>query len=636
MDNKKMIDDNRVDNNEIEDYTEEGDETSLPDAEAKVTTEKEIDDDLVDSNENDDTSSENVETKIAIDEMLDDDRLDSNESENDTEEGDETSLPDVETKVTTEKKIADDLVDSNESETDSNEGDDTSSENVETQITIETMIAANRADCNGCEACANICPKKAITMVRDAEGFSYPKINHNLCIGCGRCDKVCPSLNFEPKVIDAFPPTFAAIYPNEKVLRQSSSGGIFSALSEMVLNNGGVVFGAGFDKNYRVRHASVKALDKLKNLRGSKYVQSKIGEVYKQVKKALATSLVLFTGTPCQCVGLKSFLGRDYDNLLTVEIICKGVPSPALWESYIDKLGYAHEIKQVNFRTKRSGWGQRIDINFADQEHKSSLTSANLYGRLFVRNLSLRPSCSTCKFKFPNGQSDLTIGDAWGVKDFAPEMFDSRGVSVIFVHTQKGAKVLEQVNLKIQQINFVDAVKKNTRYVSPTIADSRRETFFAELAESNDWYEVMQKYYNKDSLAIQNETFRKNEETFRETFTAITERIRQRFEKNILVVFTPEYDGEQKNLSMFFERTFKNCGIYTLQPGKRVPFACTEGFSLITSPLKDVAELSDFVKQRNITEIFVKLPLDFGDNSSLMTDWLNSCGLPARTFVQKS
>lgn len=559
---------------------------------------------------------------MKIEEKITDDRAEYNEDETDTNE--ETSQS-VEAKII-EEKVDDDSADYNADDTDTNE---------ETKITIEEMIAANRADCSGCEACANICPKKAIKMIRDAEGFSYPKINPDLCIKCGRCDAVCPSLNFEAKVIDAFPPTFAATYPNEKILRQSSSGGIFSALSEIVLNSGGTVFGAGFDKDYRVQHMAAKNLDDLKNLRGSKYVQSKIGDIYKQVKKALAASLVLFSGTPCQCAGLKHFLGRDYDNLLTVEIICHGVPSPALWESYIDRLGYAHEITQVNFRTKRSGWGQRIDINFADQEHKSSLTSANLYGRLFARALSERPSCQSCKFKFPNGQADLTIGDAWGVRDFAPEMFDSRGVSVVFIHTQKGAKFLGQANLKIQEVAFSDAVKKNNRFISSTIADSRRETFFAELADSDDWYEVMQKYYNRDSQAIQNETFRKNEESFRETFTAITERIRQRFEKNILVVFTPAYDNEQRSLSVFFERNFKNCGVYTLQPGKRVPFAFTESLSLLTFPIKDVAELSEFVNQRNITEVFVKLPLDFGDNTSLIVDWLNNCGLPAKTFSQK-
>ena len=498
--------------------------------------------------------------------------------------------------------------------------------------TIENMIAVNRADCSGCEACANICPKNAIKMIRDAEGFAYPQINHDACIKCGRCNKICPALNFKPRVAYSFPLTLAAIHPNEKILRQSSSGGAFTALSEFILSKGGVVFGASFDKKWRVSHVAVEELAQLKNLRGTKYVQSKIGDVYKQVKKALATSLVLFSGTPCQCAGLKHFLGGDSDRLLTVEVICHGVPSPALWESYIDRLGYAHEITDINFRSKRFSWGQRMDINFLDQEHKTSLMDNNVYGRLFQRNFSLRPSCSACKFKFPNGQADLTLGDAWGVKDFAPEMYDNRGVSLIFVHTQKGANVLERTNLKLQTVNFSDAVKKNPFFISSAIADSRREKFFATLAESDDWYAVMRKYFD---YRIQNEMLKKNEAAFEETFDQITAQVRQQFAKNILVVFKPAHNSDRKNLETFFERSFKNCGVYLLEPGKNSTLLCTENFSHITSELKDTAELSNFVKQRNVTEIFVKLPLEFGDSSPAITDWLNNCGLPAKTFAQK-
>ena len=497
---------------------------------------------------------------------------------------------------------------------------------------IEKMIAANRADCNGCEACANICPKKAIKMTRDAEGFAYPKINPDLCIKCGQCSEICPTLNFVAEEIFGFPPTFAAIHSNEVILRQSSSGGVFTALSEFILRNKGVVFGAGFDKKWRVRHAAARKLDELKNLRGTKYVQSKIGEVYKQVRTALNKSLVLFSGTPCQCAGLKRFLGGDFDNLLTVEVICRGVPSPALWESYIDRLGYAHDIASVNFHSKSNGWERRMDINFVDQEHKSNLVYNNIYGRLFRRSLTLRPSCSACKFKFPNGQADLTIGDAWGIRNFAPEMYDNRGVSIVFIHTQKGANVLEQTNLKLQAVNFSDAVKKNPFFISSAAADSRRERFFNELANSTDWYAVMQKYFDYKTL---NETLKKNDDAFAESFDAINAQIRQKFEKNILVVFTPANKHDRKNLQMFFERSFKNSGVYLLEPGEGSALACTESFSQITSELKDVAELSNFVKQRNISAVFVKLPLDFGDGSPAMIDWLNNCGLPAQTFAQK-
>ena len=232
---------------------------------------------------------------------------------------------------------------------------------------IEEMISKNRADCTGCSACKNICLKSCITMERDDEGFLYPKINHDACINCGRCESVCPSLNFKATMPTALPDVFAAVYPNEKVRRHSSSGGAFTALSELILNDGGIIFGAGFDEKWRVVHTAAENLDELENLRGSKYVQSEIGDVYKRVKVELKKDRpVLFSGTPCQCAGLKSFLGKDYDNLLTVDVICHGTPSPMLWEKYLEHHAQSHDIAHVNFRSKRFGWATNLEINFYD------------------------------------------------------------------------------------------------------------------------------------------------------------------------------------------------------------------------------------------------------------------------------
>lgn len=498
---------------------------------------------------------------------------------------------------------------------------------------IEEMIAANRADCSGCEACANICPKNAIKMTRDAEGFAYPKINPDLCIKCGRCDATCPALNFKAKKVDAFPPTFAAIYPDDKILRHSSSGGAFTALSEIILRDGGIVFGAGFDKNWRVVHTSAKTLDELENLRGSKYTQSKIGGVYRQVKDALKDKKVLFSGTPCQCAGLKHFLGGDNENLLTVEIICHGTPSPALWENYIDMLGYAHEIKHVNFRSKRKGWGSNFEVNYSDRGYYISQNGKNLYGKLFLNSLSERPSCQSCKFKIPNGQADLTLGDAWGIKDFAPEMFDNRGVSVVFIHTAKGKAFFEQSNLKTQQIPFVDAIKKNPHVISPTLADSRREKFFADLASSKDWFAVMEKYYYEDDAEIVKETRKNNRRAFNKNLQAILAPIRQRFEKNILVVVNPVEDA-QKNLENFFEQKFQNCGIYFLTPAEDGQLRCKEIFSSQTFNFKETAELADFAKKFRLTNVFAENPLNW--NSEIFFEWLNTAGLPVMTFGRKT
>ncbi len=498
---------------------------------------------------------------------------------------------------------------------------------------IEEMITADRADCSGCAACANICPKNAIEMVRDAEGFAYPKINPELCIRCGRCDATCPALNFQEKKASALPLTFAATYDDDKILRHSSSGGIFSALSEIILNDGGIVFGAGFDKNWRVVHTAAKNFDELENLRGSKYVQSQIGDVYRQVRSALKSQKVLFSGTPCQCAGLKNFLGGDHENLLTVEIICHGSPSPALWEKYIDEIGYAHDITHVNFRSKRKGWGAVININFADQGQEFRSLSDNLYTSFFMKNVSLRPSCSSCKFRFPNGQADLTLGDAWGIKNFAPEMYDRRGVSAVFVHTDKGKKFFEQTSLKVKQVKFVDVAKRNKFFISPTAADSRRKKFFNDLAENDDWFAVMQKYYAQDDAEIRKATAKKNRVAFIRKLRAVLAPLRQNFAQNLLVVSSLREGAEQKNLESFFEQNTQDCGLYFLQP--KDAFVCAENFSGVVTDLKDGAALTDFVKQYNIGGVCVEKPLNFGESFSAIVEWLKTCGLPVKLFAPK-
>ena len=502
---------------------------------------------------------------------------------------------------------------------------------------IEEMIVANRADCSGCEACANICPKNAITMTRDAEGFAYPKINSELCIECGKCDATCPALNYDKKIATALPQVFIAIYLNDKILRHSSSGGVFSALSEIVLNDGGVVFGASYDKNWRVVHTVARTPDELENLRGSKYVQSQIGDVYRQVKDALKSTKVLFSGTPCQCVGLKNFLGEDYDNLLTVEVIYRGTPSPALWENYIDELNSAHDIASINFRSKRNGWKETsyIDIHFNDQGHMITALPNHLYGRLFLRNLSLRPSCSSCKFRFPNGQADLSLGDAWGINDFAPEFYDNRGVSVVFIHTARGKDFFERANLKTQQVKFVEAIDKNKFFISPTAPDSRREDFFAELAKSKDWFATMQKYHAQDDEEIRKDTAKRNGASFRKSLQEILAPIRQQFSQNVLVVSSIRERESQKILEHFFEQNLKNCGVYFLQPKDEGQFTCVENFSGAKINLKELTALSDFIKKYNIAEVFVEKPLNFGESSTVIVDWLKNCGLPAKLFQAK-
>lgn len=502
---------------------------------------------------------------------------------------------------------------------------------------IEEMIAANRADCSGCSACANICPKNAITMTRDAEGFVYPKIDPELCIKCGKCDATCPSLNFKAKAAESLPQTFVATYENDKILRHSSSGAMFTALSEIILGNGGIVFGAGFDKNWRVAHTSAQNLDELENLRGSKYVQSQIGDVYRQVKEALKTRQVLFTGVPCQCAGLRHFLGGDHENLLTVDIVCHGSASPAVWESYIDELGYAHDITHVNFRSKRNGWGPTVfEVNFADRGHKISKILDNPYGKFFMRNVSLRPSCANCKAKFPNNHSDLTLGDAWGVEIFAPEMFDKRGVSIVFLHTEKGREIFERLTLKKKQVTFGAATEKNKIFLGSIVAEARREKFFAELAGSNDWFSVMKKYFTEDDTEFRKEVSKKVSAGLQKNFREILASVRQKFKNRILVVSSIRDKEGQEFLMKFFEQSVKDSIVYYLQPKDAEKFLCTESFSGAKFELKDTAALTNFLTDYDIKLVCVEKPLNFGNNSPTVVEWLKGCKLPVKLFAQKA
>ncbi len=200
---------------------------------------------------------------------------------------------------------------------------------------IEEMIANNKQDCCGCYACYNACPVSCIQMCSDNEGFWYPQIDINKCIKSGNCDKSCPVLIENVVVTDYKREAYAFINKNEDIRKASSSGGMFSELANYVLNNDGIVFGAGFNDKWEVVHQKINFIDDLYKLRGSKYVQSRIGTVYKKVKQYLVKGdWVLFSGTPCQVEGLKSYLQKEYNNLITVDLICHGVPSPLVWQKY--------------------------------------------------------------------------------------------------------------------------------------------------------------------------------------------------------------------------------------------------------------------------------------------------------------
>lgn len=217
------------------------------------------------------------------------------------------------------------------------------------------ICLTDKSQCCGCEACRNVCPKQCITLKEDKEGFLYPEINVTTCIKCGLCERVCPMLLQSNK--ERMPvAVYAAKHKDDNIRLVSSSGGAFTFLAEKVIEQGGVVFGARFDENWQVVHDYVETKSELSLFRGSKYVQSRIGNSYQQVQQFLKSGrLVLFTGTSCQILGLKLFLRKQYDNLLAIDVICHGVPSPKVWKKYLNEVAFGHcsQITDISFRNKK-------------------------------------------------------------------------------------------------------------------------------------------------------------------------------------------------------------------------------------------------------------------------------------------
>lgn len=347
---------------------------------------------------------------------------------------------------------------------------------------------SQKADCCGCGACAQGCPKKCITMTPDAEGFLYPVVDTAQCVECGLCEKACPILKKE-KTQRVQVQAFAACAADDELRQSSSSGGMFSMLAQEILSQGGAVFGAAFDENFAVRHVMVENSTDLQRLRGSKYVQSAMGDAYQQAKAVLKQGRpVLFTGVSCQIAGLKAFLGRDYDNLWTVDILCHGVPSPGVWQRYCREQEAAHggKLKAVSFRDKRTGWRRSsISMQFAGGREYCRRGGEDPYMRLFLGDVCLRPSCHDCRFKAVPRLSDLTVGDAWGIEQHMPDMDDDLGTSVVLMNSEKGNRLWKQIAPKLRsrpgELDTLLPPKADSRKsVSP---HPNRTRFFAAFAQ---------------------------------------------------------------------------------------------------------------------------------------------------------
>lgn len=344
-------------------------------------------------------------------------------------------------------------------------------------------LLADRTCCTGCSACAAACPKDAIALVRDGEGFAFPAVDPEKCVHCGICTSTCPVLR--PREPKPLPAAFAAWNKEADIRRDSTSGGAFSALADYVLEGGGVVFGAALDARQHLRHIACFRKEDLWRLRGAKYVQSDLEGVFREVKKCLESRQVLFSGTPCQVDGLYRYLGTRPENLTTCDLVCHGVPSPGVWEDmarYIERKR-GRELQTVRFRNKVEGWkNSHFTAVYDDGTVDTHPLFETEYGRAFGRALFLRPCCYRCPYASLNRPGDFTLGDLWGLRpDELPEQ-QQKGVSLLLVNTPHASHVFDQLPLVRRPFPVERAIAGNPRLASPTVRPADRPAFFAAYA----------------------------------------------------------------------------------------------------------------------------------------------------------
>lgn len=358
----------------------------------------------------------------------------------------------------------------------------------------------DKSKCTGCSACSEICPKHCIEMTYDEEGFKYPKVLKEQCISCGLCEQVCPVKNITDT--HGTKAAYAVQNSSEELRMNSTSGGAVSAIAKYVFKKGGAVAGAKLDNDCRVIHSLAYSEEEIKKFQGSKYVQSDLGHIFTEIKSLLQEgTYVLFCGMPCQVAGLKSYLMKEYENLITVDLACHGVPSPEIFSSYIEYLEFKHKklVQNVVFRDKTYGYSSsNMKVYFEDGTSRDCRYDVKTFNSMMFKGLSLRPSCYACSFKTVERVSDFTLFDCTMVGHFIKSFDDNKGTTNVIIHTEKGLKIFEDTfvscSMRCTVVNADDVIKtEGTMLLKSADANPLRKQFFED--RKNMTYEKLAKKY---------------------------------------------------------------------------------------------------------------------------------------------
>lgn len=357
-------------------------------------------------------------------------------------------------------------------------------------------------ECAICGACINACPVDAISLDKVHLDFRYPQINEDICIHCNRCEKACPILGNKGKPGEGHPVAFAAKSENDPMRMRSSSGGVFYELADQMLRDGGYVCGAVFDDEFHVKHILSNAKENILRMMGSKYAQSDVGYCYREVKDVLEKGCkVLFSGCPCQVAGLRTFLGKEYPNLLLVELICHGIPSDHMLQTYIgmQERKYGAKLTKMEFRNKKKGWhNSSVRMEFENHRIYSIPYTADAYTIGFLRNITLKSSCYDCHFRNFTAGSDITLGDFWGAEVELPED-DNNGISAILVNSGKGMDIIDRCNLALTPANVETVIKYNKNLLCSAALSPQRSLFYAS-ADTNGLEKAIRRYLEESTI----------------------------------------------------------------------------------------------------------------------------------------